>query len=53
MRHLHAFFVSVAMSCVLGASVLAHVDLAGGWGQRFHEDRFVEAVYQSIKGAAR
>jgi hypothetical protein len=38
MRHRHAFFLAVATSCVLGASVLAHVDLAGGWGQRFHED---------------
>jgi hypothetical protein len=28
----------LAASTLLAVSVLAHVDLSGGWAQRFHED---------------
>ena len=38
MRQIPALFIAVAASSLLTASGLAHVDLAGGWGQRFHED---------------
>lgn len=38
MRRIPALCIAVAVSSVLTASALAHVDLAGGWGQRFHED---------------
>ena len=38
MRQIPLLFIAVAASSLLTASALAHVDLAGGWGQRFHED---------------
>jgi len=38
MRAIHAVAAAIAVSMLLGGSALAHVDLAGGWGQRFHED---------------
>jgi hypothetical protein len=38
MRRIPAFCIALAVSSLLTASALAHVDLAGGWGQRFHED---------------
>ena len=38
MRQIPSLFIAVAASSLLTASALAHVDLAGGWGQRFHED---------------
>ena len=38
MRQIPLLFIAVAASSLLAASALAHVDLAGGWGQRFHED---------------
>ena len=38
MRRVPAFCIALAVSSLLTASALAHVDLAGGWGQRFHED---------------
>lgn len=38
MRTIHALCVGLAVSMVWAGSALAHVDLAGGWGQRFHED---------------
>ena len=38
MRHFRTFALAAAAVCALGVSTLAHVDLSGGWGQRFHED---------------
>lgn len=38
MRAIRAVTVAIAVSAVPAGSVVAHVDLAGGWGQRFHED---------------
>jgi hypothetical protein len=38
MRRIPALCIALAVSSLLTASALAHVDLAGGWGQRFHED---------------
>ena len=38
MHRTRTFCVAVASAFVLGTSALAHVDLSGGWGQRFHED---------------
>jgi len=38
MHRIPTLFIALAASSLLTASALAHVDLAGGWGQRFHED---------------
>ena len=38
MRTTHAVCVAISVLTVLAGSALAHVDLSGGWGQRFHED---------------
>jgi hypothetical protein len=38
MHRTRTLCVAVASAFVLGTSALAHVDLSGGWGQRFHED---------------
>jgi hypothetical protein len=38
LRTVHAVAVGLAVLSVLTSSAVAHVDLAGGWGQRFHED---------------
>ena len=38
MRQIPSLCIAAAASFLLAASALAHVDLAGGWGQRFHED---------------
>jgi hypothetical protein len=38
MRRTPALWIAFALSSLLTAATLAHVDLAGGWGQRFHED---------------
>ena len=38
MRRIPALCIAIAASSLLTASALAQVDLAGGWGQRFHED---------------
>ena len=38
MRRTPALCIALAVSFLVTASALAHVDLAGGWGQRFHED---------------
>ena len=37
MPRLHAIGLALVIS-VLGSTALAHVDLSGAWGQRFHED---------------
>jgi hypothetical protein len=38
MRRVAAPLVAAAASLLLTSTPFAHVDLAGGWGQRFHED---------------
>ena len=38
MRFVHAICLAIAVSTLLVVSAFAHVDLSGGWGQRFHED---------------
>ena len=38
MHRLHVSCLGIAVGAVLGTTALAHVELAGGWGQRFHED---------------
>ncbi|HET9193306.1 MAG TPA: hypothetical protein VFO21_10530 [Vicinamibacterales bacterium] len=38
MRFLHAIAVGIGMLALLVVSAFAHVDLSGGWAQRFHED---------------
>jgi hypothetical protein len=38
MHRLHVSSLAIAVGVVLGSTALAHVDLSGGWGQRFHED---------------
>lgn len=38
MRFVHAICVAIGVSMLLVVSAFAHVDLAGGWAQRFHED---------------
>ena len=38
MHRLHVSCFAIAVGVVVGSTALAHVDLAGGWGQRFHED---------------
>ena len=38
LRQLHVSCLALAVGFALGGTVLAHVELSGGWGQRFHED---------------
>jgi hypothetical protein len=38
MNRLRTTVAVMPVALVLGTSALAHVDLSGGWGQRFHED---------------
>jgi hypothetical protein len=38
MRFLHMICLAVGVSMLLVVSAFAHVDLSGGWAQRFHED---------------
>ena len=38
LRQLHVSCLALAAGIALGGTVLAHVELSGGWGQRFHED---------------
>ena len=35
---LHTIGLALAAVSVIGTTALAHVDLSGAWGQRFHED---------------
>src|SRR6188472_3180942 len=35
---LHTIALALAAVSVIGTTALAHVDLSGAWGQRFHED---------------
>jgi hypothetical protein len=38
MRFLHLICLAIGASMLLVVSAFAHVDLSGGWAQRFHED---------------
>ncbi len=38
MRFVHAICLAIGVSALLVVTAFAHVDLSGGWAQRFHED---------------